>query len=215
MLLKSFNHCLHKNLDIPDFSKALESINDVNEWEDGQTLQPAPEHRAVHDPSLKIDKIEKLQIEAHKMHRPNSAAHSIASNLSDEIILQGQKVRHHSRQPTEILVTDDMENITKTKSPVFRMVLDAKNREIAALKQQLYEVALIEKIEHSNVDKLQKALGKAVKFYKFADEWKEEETHRLKDDVLFLKSYISSLMAFMLSFDEEKAAVSLFIRWDF
>ncbi|KAJ3123484.1 hypothetical protein HK098_001872 [Nowakowskiella sp. JEL0407] len=94
-------------------------------------------------------------------------------------------------------------NETKVSS-LFERQIEAKERKIKNLSNELRQRSVITKYQHVYVECLQKALQKSMQYYAYAEQWQEDESEKLKCYIHILKSEMSSLMGLLITSEEEK-----------
>ena len=195
-LMGAFNHCLSQHGDMPSIS----SIQEIDEIKDGLLTSEQPYFDIVPDPTII------------KSTTFDSGSERVAKDrwVFAEKKRAQQKLEHFSTQAAQVIKVKGL-GVEKGKSfsgALYKKMLDYKDKEIQQLREQLYEKNLAEDFESKNVDRLRHALSKAVKYYTFAEEWQKTESDRLQKDVRFLKSELSSMMAFLINAEEEKRKVN-------
>ncbi|KAJ3189988.1 hypothetical protein HDU85_000279 [Gaertneriomyces sp. JEL0708] len=191
MLLSTFDHCLGK--DSEPFQ--LESVYLIDETQDAQSLTEPPHFRVVLDPTKprieqKSDVAQKIDGQRWAFHR--QLAHARAEDPANK--------RHAYQGPRGV----GIESAYLFSGTVYRKNLEANQKEIMNLREQLYDRMVAEKSEQEDVEKLRAALKKAVNYYVYAEEWQAAESARLQADVRALKVQVSALMAFIISSEGEK-----------
>ncbi len=179
-LLHTFEHCLMKN---NDAHLLLESILMVDEKLDSQKRTFAPVFPIVKVSDTTIKRKELFKDPQETIDR-------------DKTVLEEM---NHQHQPNAYNAS--------FSGNLFKFTMEAKRKEIQSLRQELYENRKSKEEDSGKIAKLQKALAKAVNYYTHAEEWQTYESSRLQNDVKFLKRYISSLMAYLIQFREEKIKV--------
>lgn len=107
-------------------------------------------------------------------------------------IIGGEKIRGHNRLGELGL---GVRSGKVFSGPIYKRVLQAQQREIVGLRSKLHESGRREVGGAANVELLRKALGRAVGNSVCAEEWRVLETKRLQEDVRWLKTETSSLVA--------------------
>lgn len=191
-LLHAFDHCLSHQGELPE----LKSIHEIDEIRDAIVQSEQPYFEIITDPTAGAKKpnLEEASLKVAKdrwVFAEQKRAKEKRANLSKQLA-QALPVKGGSKAFSGAL---------------YKQILDHKDREIQSLREQLYEYRMSEGFEAQNVDKLKKALNKAVKYYTCAEEWQKSESARLQRDVQFLKAELSSMMAFLINAEEEKQKV--------
>ncbi|TPX39865.1 hypothetical protein SeMB42_g06211, partial [Synchytrium endobioticum] len=199
-LIRAFDHCLARrtaalsnNESAKDIREGImESVSIIDEVEDSKTVHPPPYFQVVPDPTL--------------------ASHDNATRqIWDGPASKVARERYAWLESRKDATREDPDNIYigNGSMPVFsgllyKRQLAAKDHEIRNLREKLYDREKSECKEKENSEKLRVALGKSMRYYVYAEEWQEREGERLKRDVVALKGEVGSLMAFLVSAEEEK-----------
>jgi hypothetical protein len=195
-LLHAFDHCLSHQGELPE----LKSIHEIDEIRDAIVSSEQPYFEVITDPTVGT-----------KKPNPGEGSLKVAKDrwVFAEQKRSKEKRNNLSKQLAQALPVKGGTNGPKAFSgALYKQMLDHKDREIQSLREQLYEYRLAEGFEAQNVDKLKRALNKAVKYYTCAEEWQKSESARLQRDVQFLKAELSSMMAFLINAEEEKQKVA-------
>ncbi|KND03695.1 uncharacterized protein SPPG_01161 [Spizellomyces punctatus DAOM BR117] len=200
-LLGAFEHCLAKNGDQP----IMGSLHEIDEVEDGRRLTEPPYFRIVKDPT-----------------KPKNTVYTDVSEKIDRERWAYVEQRYAATQehPGNARATFTsmgprgwgIESGRVFSGALYKRTLDAKDKEIHMLREQLYERTQSEKQEQNDVEKLRIALKKAVNYYVYAEEWQAVESARLQQDIRYLKAELSSLMAFLINSEEGKRKLSVEIE---
>jgi hypothetical protein len=182
-LMGVFQHCLSKS----GSSANLDSLHKVDEIMDAQRLNNPPYFQVIKDPTIKA----------------NEVFDDFSHKIAKERTVYYQSKANNSKGPS-------FGQSRFFSGNLFRRSLEAKDREIRMLREELFDRAKSESIEHRNVERMKNALDKSMKYYHFAEEWQRNESARLQQDVRFLKTELSSLMAFLINSEEEKRQVISF-----
>jgi hypothetical protein len=188
--LAAFEHCLSKNGD----PLAFQSIHEIDEEQDAIIQTPPPLFDIVKDPT--------------SGNKPPVFDDPHSSIERDRWVLQQSK-----ESATKLDISSKKIKGLGVKTGkhfsggIYKRMLDAKEKEITALRQKLFEALKREQNEGHNVRKLKQALNRSVNYYTFAEEWQKSESSRLQADVKHLKSELSSLMAFLINSEVEKQSV--------
>jgi hypothetical protein len=201
-LLHAFDHCLSHQGELPE----LKSIHEIDEIRDAIVQSEQPYFEVITDPTVGAKK-------------PNPEEESLKVAKDRWVFAEQKRAKEKrvnlSRQLAQALPVKGGGSGPKAFSgALYKQMLDHKDREIQSLREQLYEYRLAEGFEAQNVDKLKRALNKAVKYYTCAEEWQKSESARLQRDVQFLKAELSSMMAFLINAEEEKQKVIRFWEED-
>ncbi|KAI8855103.1 hypothetical protein BC829DRAFT_412756 [Chytridium lagenaria] len=184
-LMTAFDHCLSQHANTspkdPNIVPLLESIHQIDEIQDGTRLSDPPYFEIIRDPTEKLNTIsndfsQKISRDRHVFYQTKAAA-AAAEKSSAPRFFSGA---------------------------LYKRTLEAKDKEIRALRERLYDRTVGEKREHTNVEKLKVALNRSMRYYMYAEEWQVNESARLQQDVRYLKAEMSSLMAFLINSEEEK-----------
>jgi hypothetical protein len=187
-LLGAFDHCLSKH------GEPL-STHYIDEEADGKILVEPPSFDIIKDPTLSLQKKPAFDDPKEKIER-------------DRWVQQQSKLRAARLDITTPKIKGLGVKCGKSFSgAIYKRMLEAKDREINQLRAHLYDTARKEFLESENVKKLKKALNQSVHYYTFAEEWQQNESSRLQQDVRHLKSEMSSLMAFLINSEVEKQLV--------
>lgn len=191
VLLGAFEHCLSKHGEpLP-----LLSTHHIDEEADGKILIEPPSFDIIKDPTLSQPKKPAFDDPKERIER-------------DRWVQQQAKLRAARLDITAPKVKGLGVKTGKSFSgAIYKRMLEAKDKEINQLRAQLYDTARKELLESENVKKLKKALNQSVNYYTFAEEWQQNESSRLQQDVRHLKSEMSSLMAFLINSEVEKQSV--------
>lgn len=190
-LLHAFDHCLSKHGEpIP-----LMSTHNIDEVSDGKFMSNPPLFDIVRDPTLSNKKIafgdpkERLDRDRwiHQQAKLKEAKFDISTPRIKGLGVKSGK---------------------SFSGALYKRMLDAKDKEIYALRTQIFEISRREESDADNVKKLRKALNQSVNYYTFAEEWQQTESTRLQHDVRQLKSETSSLMAFLINSEVDKQNVT-------
>jgi hypothetical protein len=192
LLLYSFEHCLTKQGGFVP----LPSTHEVDEDEDAKILTEAPLFDIVKDPTR---------------FNPRDAFES-----PQDVIDRETWVHQQSKKVNAFYIPNIKGlGIKPEKSfsgAIYKRMLDAKDKEIMALRSELYEASKLKEYETENVRKLKHALHKSVHYYTFADEWLQSEASRLQQDIRQLKAETSSLIAILINAEVEKQRVYYFLK---
>lgn len=227
-LSTAFEHCLSKN--------TLLSTA-IDETEDAQFQNNPPPYELIKDPSkvkntLYVDSNEKRRREREASHIEIKLA-----QFEDNQHQQQSRSRSHSRAHTQTNNNAPASTSTTIPSDVpnrnynhkfyqlsgsngkfgnknfagtlYKSILHNKDKEIEALRKKLLEKTESEQFEHGNVEKLRGALQESMKYYMSAEDWQRRESDRLQQDIKYLKTEFSSLMACLVNSEEEKKVVSV------
>lgn len=191
-LMGAFEHCLTRHGE----PISVDSVYQIDEEADGQQQTPAPLFDIIKDTSKK----EKPMFES-----------SIDKIERDRWVLgQSKKSKETLSITGPRLKGLGVKTGKSFSGAIYKRMLDAKEKEIAHLRGQLYQTMKREEFESVNVQKLRKALNRSVNYYTFAEEWQQSESTRLQMDIKQLKGEISSLMAFLINAEVEKQSVLIF-----
>ncbi|KAI8903666.1 hypothetical protein DFJ77DRAFT_100632 [Powellomyces hirtus] len=198
-LVGAFDHCLGKANERP----IMESVNQIDEVDDGRRLTDPPYFRIIEDPTkpkntVYTDVSQKVERERWAFNESRKAA-------------KNEQPGNYRTAPSLGVGFGRVTGIQSGhlfSGAVYKRTLDAKDKEIQMLREQLYERIIAEKNEQGDVQKLRGALKKAVNYYVYAEEWQAAESARLQRDVRYLKAELSSLMAFLIHSEEEKRKLS-------
>lgn len=194
-LLSAFDHCLAKHGDFVP----IDSTYEIDEENDGLIRTDAPLFDIIQDPTINMTKPifenPKSIIERDKWVLSQK---KIAAGKLD-LGIQKPKVKGLGVKPGNKYFS----------GALYKRMLDAKEREITSLRQQLYETAQREASENQSVTKLKRALNKSVRYYTMAEEWQQYESVRLQNDIKKLKAEISTLIAYFINSEVQKQNVIL------
>lgn len=177
----------------------MDSMNQIDEVEDGKQLTDPPYFNLIKDPTIKKNT---LFI---------NAADKIERDRASLVESKKQKNLSITPQANKALVSATSGGSFNHvfSGSLYKRTLEAKAKQIQTLQEKLYEKTASEKIEHQNVERLLIALNKSMKYYAYAEEWQMDESSRLQYDVRCLKAEMSCLMAFLINSEEEKRLVKI------
>ncbi|TPX35688.1 hypothetical protein SmJEL517_g02014 [Synchytrium microbalum] len=194
-LTSAFEHCLSRRTGLAESESVIptiESIHQIDEVADATQLQPPPYFEVVPDPTLKTNKPPLWEDPATKVARERYAWLEARKDAERE-------------DPSNMYIGNG--SMPMFSGILYKRQLAARDREIRMLREKLFDKDRAERYERDNADKLRHALGKSMRFYVYAEEWQQQESSRLQRDVRLLKAEISSLMAFLVSAEEERRKV--------
>ncbi|KAJ3195723.1 hypothetical protein HK101_011235 [Irineochytrium annulatum] len=185
-LMTAFDHCLSRH----GTTANLDSIHQIDEVADAKQLTEPPYFEVIRDPTKQLntvydDMTHKVEKDRHVFAQTKFGAKGVDTTRI--------KTRTELGNPANFFV-----------GGLYKRNLEAKDREIKLLREQLYDRTLGEKREHTNVEKLKIALNRSMRYYMYAEEWQSSESAKLQQDVRYLKAEMSSLMAFLINSEEEK-----------
>lgn len=197
-LSHTFDHCLSKNE-----TAILESARVIEEETLGEIRTEQPYFSIIKDPIshnpgiVTIDGIERDRWVRNQSKKPVISFPTTNSR---------ERVGFAKRSDGKI---DDKSFTSGFSGAIYKRMLDAKDREIAGLRTQLYNVIQEKTANQKDVSRLRVALNRSVNFYTFAEEWQASESSRLQGAVKFLKHQVSILIAHLINAEEQKRLVSL------
>ncbi|KAJ3014727.1 hypothetical protein HKX48_004993 [Thoreauomyces humboldtii] len=198
-LVSAFDHCLGRTNGQP----LMESVNQIDEVDDGRRLTDPPYFEIVRDPTrpkntVYTDLSQKVERERWAFNETRKVAKmEQAGNARGVATVRGGVI--YPPSPTTSIQSGHL-----FSGAVYKRTLEAKEREVQMLRGQLYDRISAEKTEQGDIEKLRGALKKAVNYYVYAEEWQAAESARLQRDVRYMKAELSSLMAFLIHSEEEK-----------
>ncbi|KAI8590316.1 hypothetical protein BDZ88DRAFT_506306 [Geranomyces variabilis] len=210
-LVAAFDHCLSKG---NEQQPLMESVNQIDEVEDGRRLTDPPYFKIIKDPTrprntVYTDISQKVERERWAFNeRRKGSKHEQPGNYRTP----STAAAHSAVGIAFGKLTTNIQSGSLFPGAVYKRTLEAKDKEIQMLREQLYERIAAEKTEQGDVQKLRGALKKAVNYYVYAEEWQAAESARLRRDVRYLKAELSSLMAFLIHSEEEKRQLSVEIQ---
>lgn len=187
----------------------LESIHMIDEVADAIPLTKPPFFQIIKDPTLKANtvfddlsqRIERDRAVFYQSLQSSGARHQKGPSFAAGISF---KAGTNAGSAVGAGATSKL-----FSGAIYRRTIEAKDKEIKHLREQLYDRVVGEKLEHQNVEKLRHALNKSMQFYSYAEEWQIHESARLQHDVRYLKTEMSSLMAFLINSEEEKRMIMI------
>jgi hypothetical protein len=202
-LMAAFEHCLsrHSNHDSASIP-VLDSIHNVDEIADATQLCPPPYVQLVADPTVKPRPIYDEFLS--KMERERGVG---AVGFKGAVVKGGIGPVGGGGTGAGMMKGPWIGTSRFFSGGIFKRTLEAKDREIRMLRDQLFDRVRAESLEHQNVERLKHALDKSMKYYYYAEDWQKNESARLQQDVRYLKAELSSLMAFLINSEEEKRQV--------
>ncbi|KAJ1568272.1 hypothetical protein HK405_003076 [Cladochytrium tenue] len=194
-LLQAFEHCLSRRAAAAPLPN-LESVLLIDEVADATPLTEPPHFQVVRDPTT-------AQGGASAAAAAGCTTGPSRLVEKDRTLFQADLQARAALDPRSIKAP----TIGQPKGfsgALHKRAIEARDREIRALRDCLYDRTTAERREHQNVAKLKAALAKSVVYCSYAEEWQALESSRLQQDVRYLKAELSSLMAFLINSEEEK-----------
>ncbi|KAI8823671.1 uncharacterized protein EV422DRAFT_504837 [Fimicolochytrium jonesii] len=191
-LLGAYNHCL---MDTGTESSLLDSLNQIDEEEDGRRLTDPPFFRIIRDPTAPKNT---LYTDVGKKVERDRWAFQEGKNASKLEQAKNKKL------PCAVAKGAGVQGSHLFSGAIYKRTLDFKDKEIKMLREQLYDKIVSERADHEDAQKLRSVLKKAVNYYVYAEEWQAIESSRLQADVRSLKAELASLMAFLIQSENDK-----------
>jgi hypothetical protein len=184
-LMTAFDHCLSQ-----------EGISELNS------------NRRVDEEADGIPSSEQPYFDRVKMPEPLEFRNDASSKIARSQWILKESKKTFERQAKDCQKKNSTEKESKLFSgAIYKRILEAKDREIANVRGQLYDAIKKSESENTNIHKLKVALNKSVHYYTFAEEWQAKECKRLQNDIKNLKQDISALMAHLINAEDHKRRV--------